>query len=128
MRESNIIIRNPRTLGYSPLNRHVQNGTVRNEMIAIKTDKENPYPINTQFINRATRRMMMKNPNKNTNNAKINKCRRQYIELRPEAIKYRIVSAAENITKGKGITETKEFDGFRKPTLINHYQTKRFGK
>lgn len=79
-------------------------------------------------LNRQQRKMFSKNPNKNTNNAKINKCRRQYIELRPEAVQYRTISAAENITKGKGITETKEFYGFRKPTLINHYQTKRFGK
>lgn len=67
--------------------------------------------------NRQQRRMFSKNPNKNTNNAKINKCRRQYIELRP------IARIFEKI-KEMGF----KVIGFRKPTLINHYQTKRFGK
>jgi hypothetical protein len=65
--------------------------------------------------NRQTRRSFTKNPNKNTNNAKINKCRRKYIELRPIA---------------KIFEKIKELEfkviGFRKPTLINHYKTKLF--
>jgi len=65
--------------------------------------------------NRKTRRLATKNPNKNTNNAKINKCRRKYIELRPIARMFEKIKELEF-----------KVIGFRKPTLINHYKTKLF--
>jgi len=77
-------------------------------------------------LNRQQRRMFSKNPNKNTNNAKINKCRRQYIELRPIA---RIFVTAKEKIKDLLLSKSERIvTGYRKPTLINHYQTKRFGK
>ena len=74
--------------------------------------------------NRQTRRSFTKNPNKNTNNAKINKCRKQYIELRPIA---RIFATLEEKTKDLLLGRPERMvTGFRKPTLINHTKTKMF--